>query len=127
MLWMALLWFYSAYILFGFSWKTYRIYSGQDEFSWPVLLEELASLLFFSFGFIAMYDLAVGQQSFQPLVWRLWLIVALLLAVLPLLVTTPKTAFSKQLVGQKGIYIGMIVAAVLFAPVYVAAWLLAGF
>ncbi|WP_143824510.1 hypothetical protein [Neiella marina] len=124
---MALLVFYGGYTLFGFSWKGYRIYTGQDKFSWPVLCEELASLLFIGFGFIAMYDLAVGQQTFKPLVWQIWLPAALAAAFLPLFVNTPKTEFSKQLIGQKGLAIGMVVAALLFSPVYVAAWLMAGF
>lgn len=113
---------FSVYVLYFFGaipMKLYHYGSGKETSSLKVKIEELSSNAFYAVGLFAVYAQINQQHFFNRDMWLAWLIIIAAYSFISLFYS-PKMKHVANIAGKKALWVGCVVAHIVFIPMYYA-------
>lgn len=124
MFWEFVFWFLVVMLVLPFPFKVIGYLKGTDSSKAIVKIEEMSNALFTSFGLAALYGYINDVTIFTPLVWKIWLVIAVLWSVLAIF-WSPKLTYASEIFGKNKMRVLASISTLIHAPLFVGVYLYA--
>jgi len=121
MFWDIVFWLLLILLAIPLPFKIFGYVKGTDDSKAAVKVEEITNALFMSFGLIALYGYRNNTMFFEPIVWKVWLAIAITWSVTAIF-WSPKLSYAAEVMGQKKTRILAAISSLLYAPLLVAVY-----
>lgn len=121
MAWKTYFWFIAALLLLPLPFKIFEYLTGRDGSPRIVKIEEMANAVFFGVGLIGLYGFAYQREFFDPVFWRAWVAVAVVVSITAFF-WSPKLKYGLGVLGKKRLRVFLAIGSVVLAPMLFAVY-----
>jgi len=120
--WTIYFWAIAAWLVIPVPFKIAGYMSGKDKSPKAAKIEEALNTLFFLIGLVGFYGFVYDVQLLSPLVWKVWVVLAIAISLAGLIWVSPKLEYGIGVMGKARVKVLVGVSFLVLAPMLVGVW-----
>ena len=121
MVWKIYFWLIAALLVLPFPYKIFEYITDRDGSPKIVKIEEMVNAVFFGIGLIGLYGFVYKRESFNPLFWRVWVVLAIIISIAAFF-WSPKFKYALDVLGKKRIKVFLAIGSLALLPMLFAVY-----